>query len=243
MSTPVARERIATFGAVMVVASIAAIVSYAHMQQLAAGAGESWRSYLLPLSVDGLVVAAGMVLVGRRRAGDPGGALAWSALAGGVLASVAANMADAGAGASATAVLTAGWPAVAFAVAFELLQQQRQTVTAAIAAPAPPVQAEQPRSPAPAVSASIDPPIIRPAAPLSPRPEQPLSPALTAAPPPSAVPSPASKPAVPASDLDRVRQLVKAGHGRAAIASELGVTPYQARQLIAAARQPTAVSA
>ena len=241
MSTPVARERIATFGAVMVVASIAAIVSYAHMQQLAAGAGESWRSYLLPLSVDGLVVAASMVLVGRRRAGEPGGVLAWSALAGGVLASVAANMADAGAGA--TAVLTAGWPAVAFAVAFELLQQQRQTVTAAIVAPAPPAQAEQPRSPARAASASADPPIIRPAAPLSPRPEQPLSPALTAAPPPSAIPSPASKPAAPASDLDRVRQLVAAGHGRAAIASELGVTPYQARQLIAAARQPTAVSA
>lgn len=237
MSTPVARERIATFGAVMVVASIAAIVSYAHMQQLAAGAGESWRSYLLPLSVDGLVVAASMVLVGRRRAGEPGGVLAWSALAGGVLASVAANMADAGAGA--TAVLTAGWPAVAFAVAFELLQQQRQTAIA-IAAPAPPVQAEQPRSPVSAASASVDPPIIRPAAPLSPIPEQSLSPALAAAPPPSTVRSPASK---PASDLDRVRQLVAAGHGRAAIASELGVTAYQARQLIAAARQPTAVSA
>lgn len=221
MSTPVARERIVTFGAVAVVALIAAVVSYAHMQQLAAGAGESWRSYLLPLSVDGLVVAASMVLVGRRRAGEPGGTLAWSALAGGVLASVAANMADASSGA--TALLTAGWPAIAFAVAFELLQQQRQTGQLATAAPAQ---------------------VTSPAEPPLPTSAQSLPPVLAAAPAPSAPPSPAPPaPVRQRSELDRVRQLVADGHGRQSIASELGVSTYQARQLIAAARQPTAVSA
>lgn len=226
MSAPVERERIVTVGAVAVVAVIAAVVSYAHMQQLAAGAGESWRSYLLPLSVDGLVVAASMVLVGRRRASQPGGTLAWSALAGGVLASVAANMADAGAGA--VAILTAGWPAVAFAVAFELLQQQRQTGP-------PAAEPEVVSSPAP---------VIAPTEPLSPTPAPRPAPAPVPAPPASVVRSPVlPAPVRQRSEIDRVRQLVHDGHGRQAIASELGVTAHRARQLIAAARQPTGVSA
>ena len=57
--------------------------------------GEQWRAWLLPLSVDGLVVAASMVLLTRRRAGLPGGRLAWAALLGGVGASLAANVAAA----------------------------------------------------------------------------------------------------------------------------------------------------
>ncbi|MGH3777973.1 MAG: DUF2637 domain-containing protein [Pseudonocardiaceae bacterium] len=116
--------RVITVLAVVLVAVIAAVVSYSHMQQLAERAGEAWRSWLIPLSIDGLVVAASMVLLTRRRNGLPGGALAWTALGGGVLASLAANMADARP--EVTAVLVAGWPAVAFAVAFELLLQQRR---------------------------------------------------------------------------------------------------------------------
>ncbi|MGH3977310.1 MAG: DUF2637 domain-containing protein, partial [Pseudonocardiaceae bacterium] len=116
--------RVITVVAVVVVAVIAAVVSYSHMQQLADRAGEAWRSWLIPLSIDGLVVAASMVLLTRRRRGMPGGRLAWSALGGGVLASLAANMADARP--EITAVLVAGWPAAAFAVAFELLLQQRR---------------------------------------------------------------------------------------------------------------------
>lgn len=116
--------RVATVAAVTVVAGIAAVVSYSHMAQLADRAGEAWRAYLIPLSVDGLVVAASMVLLTRRRNGLPGGPLAWCALGGGVLASLAANMLDARP--EVTAVLVAGWPAVAFAVAFELLLQQRR---------------------------------------------------------------------------------------------------------------------
>jgi hypothetical protein len=108
----------------VVVAVIAAVVSYSHMQQLADHAGEAWRSWLIPLSIDGLVVAASMVLVTARRTGVGGGVLAWGALGTGVVASLAANMADARA--QVTAVLVAGWPAVAFAVAFELLLRQRR---------------------------------------------------------------------------------------------------------------------
>ncbi len=116
--------RATTVGAVLVVAAVAAVVSYSHMQEVAERAGEQWRAYLLPLSVDGLVVAASMALLTRRRAGLPGGRLAWVALLGGVGASLAANIAAAQP--DLTARLVASWPAVAFAVSFELLLQQRR---------------------------------------------------------------------------------------------------------------------
>ena len=69
-----------------------------------------------------------MVLLTRRRAGLPGGRLAWAALLGGVGASLAANIAAAEP--TATARVVAAWPALAFAVAFELLLQQRRVPVA-----------------------------------------------------------------------------------------------------------------
>jgi len=116
--------RVVTVAAVLLVAAVAAVVSYAHMREVAERAGEGWRALLLPLSVDGLVVAGSMVLLTRRRAGLPGGRLAWCALLGGVGASLAANIAAAEP--TVTARMVASWPALAFAVAFELLLQQRR---------------------------------------------------------------------------------------------------------------------
>ena len=46
--------------AVALVAIVAAIVSYAHMHTVAAFVGEDWRAWLLPISVDGLVIAASL---------------------------------------------------------------------------------------------------------------------------------------------------------------------------------------
>lgn len=46
--------------AVLAVAIVAAVASYDHQRALAELAGEGWRSWLLPVSVDGLVVAASM---------------------------------------------------------------------------------------------------------------------------------------------------------------------------------------
>jgi uncharacterized protein DUF2637 len=109
---------------VLVVGAIAATVSYSHMQELAHAAGESWRSYLIPLTVDGLIVSAGMVLAVRRQLGLPGGTLAWSGLGVGIMVSIAANMADARP--EVTAILVAGWAPVSFACTFELLQQLRK---------------------------------------------------------------------------------------------------------------------
>ena len=122
--TPGWAVRVVTVGAVLLVATVAAVVSYEHMREVAERAGEGWRAWLLPLSVDGLVIASSMALLTRRRAGRPGGRLAWCALLGGVGASLAANVAAAEP--TATARVVAAWPALAFAVAFELLLQQRR---------------------------------------------------------------------------------------------------------------------
>lgn len=128
--------RVVTVAAVLLVAAVAAVVSYAHMQALAADAGERWRAYVVPLSVDGLVVAASMVLLTRRRAGLPGGWLAWSALLGGVGASLAANVAAAEP--TVTARVVAAWPPIAFAVGIELLLSQRRAPVAEQVADDPP---------------------------------------------------------------------------------------------------------
>ncbi|WP_019856431.1 DUF2637 domain-containing protein [Actinopolyspora mortivallis] len=46
-------DAIPTLGVAMV-AAVAAVVSYCHMRDVALVAGETWRAWLLPLSVDGL---------------------------------------------------------------------------------------------------------------------------------------------------------------------------------------------
>jgi len=202
-------------GAVLLVAAVAAVVSYAHMQEVADRAGEQWRAWLLPLSVDGLVVAASMALLTRRRAGLPGGRLAWCALLGGVGASLAANIAAAEP--TATARVVAAWPALAFALAFELLLQQRREPV-----PDPvdePVGEDRP---------GIEPVVDVPGEVVDPVGENP----------------PAGDPVVDrVSEVDpvaaRIAQLVDAARtegrpvGRRTVAREFGVTEYRAGQLLA----------
>src|SRR5690606_17612509 len=115
--------------AVGVVAAVAATVSFEHMRELAARSGESWRSFLLPLSADGLIVAGSLGMYGRSRSGGQAGFLPWLALLGGLAVSVAANVG--------TALLpppgepvpvpvrmaVAGFSPVALIVAAELLMQ------------------------------------------------------------------------------------------------------------------------
>jgi hypothetical protein len=111
-----------TTAAVLSVALVAAVASYEHMRALAEIAGEGWRSWLLPISVDGLAVAASMTMLVRRRAGERSGALAWAALLLGLGASLAANVAAA----EPTVVgrLVAAWPPLGLLLSYELLLQQ-----------------------------------------------------------------------------------------------------------------------
>jgi Protein of unknown function (DUF2637) len=117
---PLAFRRITA--AVIVVALVAAAASYEHMRVLAVQAGEGWRAWLLPLSADGMMVAASMALLSRRRAGEPGGLLAWVALLAGAATSIAANVAAAQPTLTGRDVVA--WPPVALALAYELLLQQ-----------------------------------------------------------------------------------------------------------------------
>jgi hypothetical protein len=121
---PLAVRRI-TNVAVLAVAAVAAIASYEHMRALAELAGEGWRSWLLPVSVDGLAVAASMTMLVRRRAGARAGVLPWVALLLGLSASLAANVAAA----DPTVVgrLVAAWPPVGLLLSYELLLQQHGT--------------------------------------------------------------------------------------------------------------------
>jgi Protein of unknown function (DUF2637) len=112
--------------AVLAVAAVAAVASYEHMRALAAVAGEGWRSWLLPVSVDGLAVAASMTMLVRRRAGQRAGMLPWVALLLGLGASLAANVAAA----DPTLVgrLVAAWPPVGLLLSYELLLQQTNRI-------------------------------------------------------------------------------------------------------------------
>lgn len=112
--------RYVTNAAVAIVALVAAATSYSHMHALALEAGESdLVAFVLPLSVDGLVVAATMTILSAR---GKAGVLPWLALLLGLGASLAANV-----GAAEPTVvgrLVAAWPPVALALAFEMLLRQ-----------------------------------------------------------------------------------------------------------------------
>jgi hypothetical protein len=113
--------------AVLAVALTAAAASYDHLRVLADLAGEGWRSLLLPISVDGLVVAASMSLLVRHRSGQQADVLAWVALGLGLAVSLAGNVVAADPSLVDPLVvkrLVAAWPPVALALAYELLMQQ-----------------------------------------------------------------------------------------------------------------------
>jgi hypothetical protein len=130
IASPAARDELGvsvlvrriTSGAVLAVAGVAAVASYEHMRALAEMAGEGWRAWLLPVSVDGLAVAASMTMLVRRRAADRAGMLPWVALLLGLGASLAANVAAA----EPTVVgrLVAAWPPVGLLLSYELFLQQ-----------------------------------------------------------------------------------------------------------------------
>jgi hypothetical protein len=135
-AVPVWVQRVTT-AAVLSVALVAAIASYEHMRALAELAGEGWRSWLLPISVDGLAVAASMTTLVRRRAGLPAGALAWVALLLGLGASLAANVAAAEP--TVQGRLVAAWPPVGLLLSYELLMQQIKARGGAGVQPSAPV--------------------------------------------------------------------------------------------------------
>ncbi|MFC5833638.1 DUF2637 domain-containing protein [Nonomuraea insulae] len=107
----------------VLVAGIAAVVSYQHMHELAVQNGESWLgATLIPLAVDGMIVASSMSVLHASRCGRRGGALPWILLVVGSLASLAANVAVADP--TVIARVIAAWPSFALIGAYEMLMGQ-----------------------------------------------------------------------------------------------------------------------
>jgi Protein of unknown function (DUF2637) len=112
-----------TTGCIGLLALIAGTVSYLHMHTLVALYGQpGWVAALTPLSVDGMIVAASATLLADSRSGGRGGALAWTLLVTGSVASLAANVAVAEP--STTGRVIAAWPSFALIGSYELLMSQ-----------------------------------------------------------------------------------------------------------------------
>jgi hypothetical protein len=108
-----------TAAAVLLVAAFAAVVSYSHIYDLGRAHGQSGTAArLLPLSVDGLILAASLVMLHAARTAGPV-RLARCMLSLGVAATVAANVLY-GLGFGVLGAVISAWPAVAFIGAAEM---------------------------------------------------------------------------------------------------------------------------
>ncbi|MFJ1579180.1 DUF2637 domain-containing protein [Streptomyces sp. NPDC088147] len=185
--------------AVLIQAVIAGALSFAHLHDLAAAAGQDgWKAWAYPVSVDLLLVAAWRRM---RTTADNRAAWAWFIIA--LAASLGANVATAGLldlndVPAWLRILVAGWPALAF-LGGTLLVHSPTTAPEAdpepLPVPAPPVA----RASEPAADVTVE------RAP-EPAPELPPAPAPEEA---TASPAPVSAPAaaVPPALLDHARKL------------------------------------
>jgi Protein of unknown function (DUF2637) len=115
--------RLATAAVVCAVAGFAAVVSYSHIYGLGRAHGQDGTAArLLPLSVDGLILAASLVLLHEARNGRDAPGLARFMLWLGIAATIGANIAY-GAGYGLLGALISAWPAVAFIGTVEIATQ------------------------------------------------------------------------------------------------------------------------
>jgi hypothetical protein len=216
--------RVVTVAAVSVVAAVAAIVSYVHMHELAHRAGEEWRANIIPLSADGLLVAASMVMLVRRRAGEKAGALAWVGLVLGLVASLGANLAVAD-WTDPVSIAVSGWPPLALAVAFELLIVVTRDGRAAATGDAGDAPVVGDDAPAPAGEPVGEQAAVSPTSDTRRRPPR------------STSTRPRRRPVTPIAPT-RAAELIEGGAGRRALARELSITEHQARALLDEHRAP-----
>jgi len=122
--------RITTTLAVTAVAAVAAIISYRHAYELVSAHGESGlTARLIPFTVDGLILAASMLILDASRRNQPAPPLARWCLGAGIVATVSANLAH-GLGHGPIGALVSAWPALALAGSFELLMTLIRTANA-----------------------------------------------------------------------------------------------------------------
>ena len=113
--------RLTTALAVAAVAAVAAVISYRHAYELVSTHGETGlTARLMPFTVDGLVLAASMLILDASRRNQPVPALAQWCLSAGIVATTGANLAH-GIGHGPIGAMVSAWPAVALAGSFEML--------------------------------------------------------------------------------------------------------------------------
>lgn len=140
--------RLARNASAAAVAGIAAWSSWSHMVHVALRYGERAEvAYVLPLSVDGMLVVATVAMADDKRCGRTVRLSARVAFLAGVVASVAANIAAAQP--SVGARIVAGWPALALLLVVEILSRSGRSQSlepvAAAATEQPPAPAETPQ--------------------------------------------------------------------------------------------------
>ncbi|MFB9627531.1 DUF2637 domain-containing protein [Nonomuraea helvata] len=125
----VRRIRRTTITGVLLLAGIAAVVSFRHMNELCLRHGEDrLAAVLIPLAVDGAIVVASMSILLASRYGSRGDFLAWTMLTVGSLASLGANTAVAEP--SLIGRVIAAWPSAALIGSYELLMSQIRRASA-----------------------------------------------------------------------------------------------------------------
>jgi hypothetical protein len=113
--------RVTTALAVATVAAVAAVISYRHAYELVSTHGETGpTARLLPFTVDGLILAASMLILDANRRGRRAPSLARWCLGAGIVATIGANLAH-GLDHGPIGALVSAWPALALAGSFELL--------------------------------------------------------------------------------------------------------------------------
>ncbi|MEU6417619.1 DUF2637 domain-containing protein [Streptomyces spiralis] len=208
--------------AVLVQAVIAGALSFAHLHDLAAAAGQSgWKAWAYPVSVDLLLVA-----VWRRLRTDGPSRLAWSWFLVALVVSLGANIATAGLldldrVPAWLRILVAGWPALAFLGGTLLAHSPT------------PAAEEMPVPPAPAAPVPAPEQAPEPAPALEPEP----TPELPA---PDPDPAPAPPVPVPAALVDHARKVAadhqaRTGHriDTDTLRARLGVPPHLADAIAA----------
>jgi len=135
--------RFTTAAVVCAVAAFAAVVSYSHIYGLGRAQGQDGTAArLLPLSVDGLILAASLVLLHEARNDRDAPALARLMLWLGIGATIGANIAY-GAGYGLLGALISAWPPVAFIgtaeIAMQLARRSRGPLAATSVAALPEV--------------------------------------------------------------------------------------------------------
>lgn len=122
---------------VILLAAVAAVVSYRHAYEVIVANGETgWVAYLVPLTIDGLIYSSSMVLLFSARRDLKVPRLARFTLVLGILATLAANVAH-GWTHGPVGAIVAAWPAVALVLSYELLMGLIRRTADTVPAPMP----------------------------------------------------------------------------------------------------------